>query len=149
MLKQRIEQDLKVALLEGDKHRATTLRSLKSAILYAEVAQGARQQGLDDEQVIAILSKEAKKRQESADVYSGAHEVERAKVELSEKAIIDSYLPRQLSDEDLQKLIDKFVTTIGPGANIGEIISKVREEARGAAEGARIARFVKERLGQQ
>lgn len=70
MLKQRIDQDLKQALLGGDKVLATTLRGLKSVILYAEVAKGVREQGLDDEEILRLLAKEAKKRQESADLFT-------------------------------------------------------------------------------
>lgn len=69
MLKQKIEQDIKTAMLAGDKTLVMTLRGLKSAILYIEVAQGIRDTGLPDAEVIDLLAKEAKKRQESADLY--------------------------------------------------------------------------------
>ena len=106
MLKQQIEQDLKEALLGGQKDRATTLRGLKSVILYAEVAAGSREQGLSDEQIVQLFAKEAKKRQESADFYVKGGSQERADAELVEKKIIESYLPQQLSDEELLKVVD-------------------------------------------
>src|ERR671929_50955 len=98
-LKERIDQDLKQAMLAGDKTLVTTLRGLKSAILYAEVAKGSRDKGLSDEEVVEILTKEAKKRQESADMYSQGGSAEKAEAELTEKTVIEKYLPAQLSDQ--------------------------------------------------
>lgn len=148
MLKQQIEQDLKAALLAGEKDRATILRGLKSVILYAEVAQGIRDTGLPDEEIIVLLSKEAKKRQESADLYVQGGAADRAAVELAEKAIIETYLPKQLSDEELTLIIDEVIkglTESGPAA-MGQAIGQVKQKTAGQADGSRIARLVKERL---
>lgn len=148
MLKQQIEQDLKEALLGGQKDRATTLRGLKSVILYAEVAAGTRDQGLSDEQIIQLFAKEAKKRQESAEFYVKGGSQERADAELAEKKIIESYLPQQLSDEELIKIIDSAISAledVSPQA-MGQVIGKVKQATEGRADGGRIAKFVKERL---
>lgn len=148
MLKQQIEQDLKEALLGGQKDRATTLRGLKSVILYAEVATGSREQGLSDEQIVQLFAKEAKKRQESADFYIKGGSPERANAELVEKKIIESYLPEQLSDEELIKVIDSAIQaldTVSPQA-MGQVIGKVKQATEGRADGGRIAQLVKERL---
>jgi len=148
MLKQQIEQDLKEALLGGQKDRATTLRGLKSVILYAEVAAGSREQGLSDEQIIQLFAKEAKKRQESADFYIKGGSPERADAELAEKKIIESYLPAQLSDEELVKIIDEAIQAldmVSPQA-MGQVIGKVKQATEGRADGGRIAQLVKERL---
>jgi uncharacterized protein YqeY len=148
MLKQQIDQDLKAALLKGDKVLVTTLRGLKSVILYAEVAKGVREQGLPDEEIIGLLAKESKKRQESADLYKQGNRGELATAELSEKAMIDVYLPKQLSDDELKQLIDTVVTDLGVESmqGMGQVISTVKQRSQGAAEGARVAQFVKERL---
>lgn len=148
MLKQRIDQDLKTALLAGDKTLATTLRGLKSVILYAEVAAGNRETGLADDEIILLLSKEAKKRQESADLYQKGGDQGRADAELSEKKAIEVYLPQQLSDDELKAVIDKIVTDLGvsgPQA-MGQVIGMVKQETAGSADGSRIATLVKERL---
>lgn len=148
MLKQQIEQDLKEALLGGQKDRATTLRGLKSVILYAEVAAGSREQGLSDEQIVQLFAKEAKKRQESADFYVKGGSQERADAELIEKKIIESYLPQQLSDEELLKVVDDAIQSMdatSPQA-MGQIIGKVKQATEGRADGGRIAQLVKERL---
>lgn len=148
MLKQQIEQDLKEALLGGQKDRATTLRGLKSVILYAEVAAGSREQGLSDEQIVQLFAKEAKKRQESADFYVKGGSQERANAELAEKKIIESYLPEQLTDEELLKVIDETIQSfdmVSPQV-MGQVIGKVKQATEGRADGGRIAQLVKERL---
>lgn len=150
MLKARIDQDLKTALLAGDKVLATTLRGLKSVILYAEVAEGSREQGLGDDAIIVLLSKEAKKRQESADLYSQGGNEEKAAAELSEKKVIESYLPTQLSDEELSSIVDETIKALGadgPSA-MGQVIGAVKQKTAGQADGGRIAQLVKQHLEQ-
>jgi len=148
MLKQQIEQDLKTALLGGDKLRVTTLRGLKNAVLYAEVAQGKREEGLDDKAVTEVFAKESKKRQESADLYMQGGEKSRAETELEEKAVIDGYLPTQLSEAEINDIINKYISkeTVSGMQDMGRTISAVKSEAGAAADGAIIARLVKERL---
>jgi uncharacterized protein YqeY len=147
-IKSRIDADTKTALLAGEKQKVTTLRGLKSAILYVEVAQDAREKGLEEATIIDVLAKEAKKRQESADMYKQAGDAERTEKELVEKAIIEEYLPAQLSDEELQKIIAKATSetaATGPQA-MGQVIGAVKQQTAGQADGARIAQFVKEQL---
>lgn len=148
MLKQRLEQDLKQALLGGDRERATIIRGLKSVILYAEVEKGVREEGLDDEAITALFAKEVKKRQESADLYKKAGENDRAAAELHEKAVIEEYLPKQLTNEELTAIVEKAIAEVsatGPQA-MGQVIGKVKAEVGGQADGARIAQIVKEKL---
>ncbi len=147
-VKAQIQKDLKTAMLAGDKNAATVLRGLKSAILYVEVAEGKRDTGLDNDAVIGVLSKEAKKRQETADMYSQAGQTERAEAELAEKSIIEQYLPEQLSDEALLEVIDAAIVetkAAGPQA-MGQVIGAVKQQTAGQADGGRIAKLVKERL---
>ena len=148
MLKQRLDQDLKKALLAGDKVLATTIRGLKSVILYAEVAKGTRDTGLSDEDIVTLLSKEAKKRQESADLYQRGGNQEKAAAELAEKKAIEKYLPEQISKEELHKLIETAVTELGVTSmqGMGQVIAAVKAKAGAGADGALIAQMVKERL---
>jgi len=148
MLKQQIDQNLKEALLKGNKELVTTLRGLKSAILYAEVAQGIRETGLPDDEILKLLAKESKKRQESADLYRQGGSEERVIAELNEKAIIDAYLPAQISDDELKQLINTVVTDLDASSMqaMGPVIAEVKKRAEGTAEGARVAQLVKERL---
>lgn len=148
--KQRLTADLKTALLSGNKERAEVLRAMKSAVLYEEVAKGIRDSGLPDDDILRILSKEAKKRQESADLYVQGGNQERADAELAEKKIIEEYLPAQLSEADISALLDAIVAEQGPVSKetMGAIIAAVKQRSQGAADGAVIARLVKERLTQ-
>ena len=148
MIKDRLEQDLKAALLGGDKFVATVLRGLKSVILYAEVEKGNRETGLDDESITGLFAKEAKKRQESADLYVKGGDQARADSELREKAIIEQYLPAQLSDEELITVVDETVRALGAEgpAAMGQIIGAVKQKTAGRADGGRIAMLVKQRL---
>lgn len=147
-LEQRLEQDIKDALLSGDKTRATTLRGLKAVLLNVKVAEGKRESGLSDQEVQAVLAKESKKRQESADLYGQGGNQDRADAELAEKAVIDAYLPAQLSEADIAKLADDVIArtgAAGPQA-MGQVIGQVKAKAGAAADGAVIARIVKEKL---
>lgn len=146
-IKQQLDQDLKTAMLAGDKPLVSTLRGLKSAILYAEVAKDARDSGLPETEVIDILTKEAKKRQESADMYAQGGSPERAAAEAAEKAVIEKYLPSQLSDDDLKSLVESVIRELGAGKEaMGQVIGEVKKRSQGQADGGRIAMLVKEKL---
>lgn len=149
VIKQQLDQDLKTAMLGGDKARTEVLRGLKSAILYAEVANGSRESGgLDDTAVQTILAKESKKRQESADLYVQGGSQDKADKELSEKAVIDGYLPEQLGEAELRQIIDAVIVETGAAGpqQMGQVIGAVKSRAGAAADGALIARLVKESL---
>lgn len=149
MLEERIEADIKAALLAGQKDKVTTLRGLKSTLLNVKVAEGKRGSGLSDDEVIKIFSKEAKKRQESADLYIQGGDQARADKELAEKAIIEEYLPAQLSEEEVAAMVDEAIGQTGASGqqDMGKVIGAVRAKAAGSADGALIARLTKEKLG--
>ncbi|PID31185.1 GatB/YqeY [Candidatus Saccharibacteria bacterium] len=148
MLKQRLQDDIKAAMLSGDAERLECLRGLKSAILYAEVATGKRQDGLHDDEIIALFAKEAKKRQESAELYVQGGSQERADKELAEKAIIEAYLPAQLSEEELGAIIDEVISQVKPEGlqQMGQVIGRVKSQVGNTADGSMIAKLVKEKL---
>ena len=148
MLEQRIEDDIKSALLAGDKTRAMTLRGLKSTLLNVKVAEGKRDTGLTDEEVINIFSKEAKKRQESADLYVQGGSQDRADKELVEKAVIEEYLPKQLSEDEIASIVAEVIAETGATEqrDMGKVIAGVRAKTAGSADGSIIARLTKEKL---
>jgi uncharacterized protein YqeY len=148
MLEQKLEEDIKAALLSGEKETAMRLRTLKAALLSYKVAEGKRDSGISDDEIIAILSKEAKKRQESADLYKQGGRTESAEAELAEKALIEAYLPAQLSEDEIKALIDEAITTTGASTmqDMGKVIGAVKAKAGAAADGGLIAGLVKERL---
>ncbi|HET6924375.1 MAG TPA: GatB/YqeY domain-containing protein, partial [Candidatus Saccharimonadales bacterium] len=138
----------KAALLAGDKFKVDTLRLLKSVLLNYKVANGTRDRAMTDDEVINLFSKEAKKRQESADLYVQGGSQEKADKELAEKQLIDEYLPAQLSDDELRALVDEAVAAAGDNPNMGQLIGQVKAKAGAGADGGRIAVLVRERLGQ-
>jgi uncharacterized protein len=147
-MQQQIDQDLKQALLSGDKTKVGTLRNIKSALLNEAISQGARETGLSDEQIQKVLARESKKRQEAADLYEQGGAADRASTELAEKAIIDTYLPEQMGEDQLAKIVDEEITKAGSPTmqDMGHIIGAVRGRTQGQADGALIARLVKEKL---
>ena len=147
MLEQQIDQDLKQALLGGDKPRVEVLRGLKSVLLYEKVAKGLRDSGLSDEAVLTLISKEVKKRTESAELYEKADAQDRAESEIRERAILEEYLPEQLNDEELERIVGEVVATLGTTAQLGQVIGAVRQTVGTRAAGGRIAAAVKAKLG--
>ena len=147
-MKQRLQDDVKAAMLAGDSLRLETLRGLKSVILYAEVAAGKREEGLTDDEILALFSKEAKKRQESAELYIQGGAQEKADKELAEKAIIEAYLPAQLSEAELAAIIDEVLNEVKPAGlqQMGQVIGQVKSKVGNSADGSLIAKLVKEKL---
>ena len=146
MIETQLEQDIKTAMLAGNKERVLTLKTLKSVLLSSKVAGGTRDSLLPDSEVITLFSKEAKKRQESADLYKQGGNEAKATTELNEKAIIETYLPAQLTEAEVIMIIDKVIANLGTSAVMGPVIGQVKAQTNGAADGALIAKLVKEKL---
>jgi uncharacterized protein len=150
-VKARLQADLTTAMKARDEVATSTIRMVRSAITNAEVA-GNTAVELTDEQVIAVLRSEAKKRVEAAELYEQADRAESAAKERAELAVIERYLPAAMSDADLVALVDEAVAEVtasgadGPKA-MGQVIKAVRERAGAGADGGRIAAAVKARLG--
>lgn len=147
-LKQRIENDLKAALLGGDRFVTQTLRGLKAAILNEEVAKNLRDSGLDDAAIEQIIAKEVKKRNESAAIYEQNQREDAADQERREVEVFTQYLPKQLSEAELKTVVDAKVAELGAtdAKMMGQVIGAVKQEVGNTADGAMIARLTKEAL---
>jgi len=148
-LRQQLDDDVKAAMLAGDSLRVETLRGLKTVILYADVAAKKRDTGgIADDEILTLFAKEVKKRQESADLYVQGGSQERADKELAEKAIIETYLPAQLSEAELAEIIDAAIKEQGAEGMqaMGKVIAAVKAQVGNSADGSVVARLVKERL---
>lgn len=147
-LKQRIENDLKAALLGGNRFEGETLRGLKAAILNEEVAQGKRDDGLDDATIEKIIAKEVKKRNESATLYEQNDRAESAENERNEATIMSRYLPEQITGDALQQIVDAKIAELGAtdASKMGQVIGAVKQDVGNAADGAEIAQLVKQSL---
>jgi uncharacterized protein len=147
-LKSQIENDMKAALLGGDRFRGDVLRGLKAVILNEEVAQNKRDEGLDDATIEQLIAKEVKKRLDSVQQYTDAGRPELAEAEQAEAKVLEAYMPEQLSEEDIQKVINETIAVLGvsgPQA-MGQVIGAVKGKLGNTADGATIARLVKEAL---
>jgi uncharacterized protein len=147
-IQQKIEADLKAAMLAGDKNKVETLKMVKTAVQYEAVASEYKDKGLDNDQVQAVLARESKKRGEAADLYDKAGEAERSAAEKAEKAIIDEYLPAQVDEGEVAKAVDEeFAKLDSPtAADTGKVIAAVRGRLGTGVDGGVIARLVKEKL---
>jgi len=147
-LKQRIQDDLKAALLGGDRFVGETLRGLKAAILNEEVAQNKREEGLDDAAIEQIIAKEVKKRNESAAIYDQNMRQDSAADERREADILGNYLPEQLSEAELKTVVDAKVAELGATdvKMMGQVIGAVKKDVGNTADSSMIARLVKEAL---
>lgn len=147
-LKQQIADDMKAALLGGDRFAGEVLRGLKAAILNEEVAQGKRDTGLDDLVIEQIIAKEIKKRYESAAIYEQNQREDAADTERREADVLAKYLPKQLSEAELKTVVDAKIAEFEASdvKLMGQVISAVKQEVGTAGDGALIARLVKEAL---
>ena len=147
-LKDTIQNDMKAALLGGDRFVGEVLRNLKAAILNEEVATNKRDTGLDDVEIEKVIAREVKKRNESANLYDQNDRPELAENERKEAAVLVKYLPEQLSEEKLREIVTAKITELGvsgPQA-MGQVIGGVKQLVGNSADGAMLARIVKESL---
>lgn len=147
-LSEQIQNDMKVALLGGDRFVGETLRNLKAAILNEEVAQGKRDTGLSNDEIEKIIAREVKKRNESTAIYEQNGRPELAEVERKESAVLAVYLPKQLSEDEIRevaKVVIESLSAVGPSF-MGQVIGGVKTKAGNSADGAVVARVVKELL---
>lgn len=147
-LKEQIQNDMKAALLSGSRFEGDTLRNLKAAILNEEVAKGKREEGLTDAEIEQVIAREVKKRRESIALYEQNGRGELADSEKKELEVLEKYLPKQLSEDEIRALVDEAIATVGAEGPqmMGQVIGAVKAKAGNAADGALVARIVKEQL---
>lgn len=150
MLKDKLQADLKAAMLARDTDTVETLKGLKSAILYAEVETNKRDTGLGDDEILVVLKKEAKKRQDAIDLYIQGGNQKMADKEQTEKDLIETYLPAALGENEVNQIIDSVLSELSvetlSAQDMGRVIGAVKQKAGPSADGATIARLVKARL---
>ena len=142
-LKERIEADIKQAMLAKDKTRLTALRSIKSQILLTETEKGAPE-ALTPETELKLLNKAAKQRRESAEVYAKQFRSDLEETELAELAIIEEYLPQQLSEGDLVEKLVEIIQRVGAQgpSDLGKVMGVAARELSGQADGKAISTVV-------
>lgn len=143
-LKSTVEQEIKKAMLAKDKVRLTALRSIKSMILLAETEKGAGD-GISEGAEMKLLTKAAKQRRDSLEVYREQGREDLAEVEASELAIIEEFLPKQLSAEEVQEEINAIISNIGASGmqDMGKVMGVATKQLAGRADGKAISQAVK------
>lgn len=147
-LKGQILDDVKIAMKAGDKGRLKVLRLITAAIKQVEVDE--RIELDDDASVLNILNKMVKQRRDSISQFEEGNRQDLADIEKSEIEIIAAYLPEQLSDEELDKLIDAAIAATGAESirDMGKVMGSVKKSAQGRADMAAVGAKVKARLNQ-
>src|SRR3989344_3981821 len=149
-MEDKIKADLKEAMLAKDETKVSTLRLLISEITYSKVAKGLKnsEEKLSDEDIIPILRKEIKKRKEGAAGYRSGGREESALKEEEELKVLEAYLPEEMNDEELTKIVNEAITNIGATsiADMGKVIGIVMGKTGGNVDGSRISSLVKEKL---
>jgi uncharacterized protein YqeY len=143
-LKQRIESEIKSAMIAKDKVRLTALRAIKSLILLEETKEGFSGT-LSEEDELKLLTKAAKQRKDSAEIYEKQNRADLLEVELAELAVIQEFLPKALSAEELTQAIQAIIASCGATGpkDMGKVMGLASKELAGKADGKAISEQVK------
>jgi uncharacterized protein len=146
-LKERLRADLNAAMRARDPVRMRTLRLALTSITTEEVA-GAAARDLTDDEIVKVLTREARKRREAAEAFSAAGRSDQAEAERAEGEVLAGYLPAQLSDDELAGLVDAAIAETGASGMtaMGQVMKTVTPRVAGRADGARVAAEVRRRL---
>jgi len=149
-LKDRLRSDLTAAIKARDELRSSTLRMVLTAITNAEVA-GKEAKELTDDDVITVLSSEAKKRREAAEAFHDAGRVESADKERAEAAVLADYLPAQLTPEEIAALVTATIEQLGVAGEgmkaMGRVMGALQPQIKGKADGGAVSAEVRRQLG--
>jgi uncharacterized protein YqeY len=147
-MKDRLRNDLTAAMKARDEVTVRTLRMALTSVTKEEVA-GRSARELSDDEVLAVLTREAKRRREAADAFAAAGRDEQAAAERAEGAVLDTYLPAQLTDAELGQLVTAAIEETGANSPraMGQVMKALTPRVAGRAEGARVAAEVRRRLG--
>ncbi|MBK0384436.1 GatB/YqeY domain-containing protein [Pedobacter sp. SD-b] len=144
MLENTINQDIKTAMLAKDETTLRSLRAIKSALLLAKTEKGANQDITEDAE-IKVLQRLVKQRKESADIYKGQNREDLYKIETDEIEVIEKYLPKQLSQEELKSYIKGLIEKLNITSvkEMGKIMGVANKELSGKADGKAISETIK------
>ena len=146
-LKNKLQSDLNGAIKSRNTVVAETIRMVLSALTNEEVA-GKEKRELSDAEVITVLTREAKKRREAAEAFENGGRADRAAAERAEGEVIASYLPEQLTEDDIKKLIAETIAAVGAAgpSDMGKVMGSLKAKVAGKADGALVSSLVKEAL---
>ncbi len=148
MLKDKIQDDLKAAMIAKDAEKLSAIRMLKSAIQYYEIAKGGAGYEASDEDVIDVVGKEIKKRKESIELYKQGGRNEQAENEQKEVDTLQSYLPEQMSEDEVGELVKEAVKQTGAKSmqEMGKVMGALMPKVKGKADATLVSNLVREQL---
>lgn len=143
-LEEKINADIKAAMLAKESQKLEALRAIKSAILLLKTSP----EGLTDETEMKALQKMVKQRKETAEIYKTQNRSDLAEVELAQAAIIENYLPKQMSEDEIRAEVSKIIASTGASspADMGKVMGVATKALAGKADGKTISAVVKELL---
>lgn len=148
MLIEKIQNDLKDAMREKDEQKLSVIRMLKSAIQYYEISKGGAGYKATEEDIIDVIGKEVKKRRESIELYKQGDRPELAEKEQSELEILQTYLPEQLSEEEINNLVEEAVSQTGAKEmkDMGKVMGVLMPKIKGKADSSLVSQIVRSKL---
>ncbi|MBR5033917.1 MAG: GatB/YqeY domain-containing protein [Bacteroidales bacterium] len=146
MLEEIIQQDIKAAMLAKDSVALASVRGIKAAILLAKTAEGGKP--VDDAEIVKIIQKLVKQRKESAEIYTQQNRPELAENELAEAAVMERYLPKQLSEAEVEEKLKEIIAQVGASsmADMGKVMGTATKALAGQADGKVISALVRKLL---
>ena len=146
MLEEKIQQDIKAAMLAKDSVALASVRGIKAAILLAKTSESGKP--VDDAEIVKIIQKLVKQRKESAEIYSQQNRPELAENELAEAAVMERYLPKQLSEAEVEEKLKEIIAQVGATsmADMGKVMGTATKALAGQADGKLISALVRKLL---
>ncbi|MBO7255859.1 MAG: GatB/YqeY domain-containing protein [Bacteroidales bacterium] len=147
-LELQIQADIKAAMIAKDKVALAATRAIKAAILLAKTAEGAVKEEIEDAEVVKIISKLVKQRKESAAIYTEQNRTDLAENELAEAAAMEKYLPKALTEEEVEAAVREVIAEVGASsmADMGKVMGTATKKLAGQADGRIISAIVKKLL---
>lgn len=147
-LELQIQADIKAAMIAKDKVALAATRAIKAAILLAKTAEGAVKEEIEDAEVVKIISKLVKQRKESAAIYTEQNRIDLAENELAEATAMEKYLPKALSEEEVEAAVREVIAEVGASsmADMGKVMGTATKKLAGQADGRIISAIVKKLL---
>src|SRR5258708_17228939 len=150
MTKTQLKDELKQSMLARDELKTSTLRMVISALGYYEIEKGGAGYEATEEDVQLILQKQVKQRKDSIEQFKAGGRDELAEKETKELQILEAYLPQQMGEDEVRKLVDEAVTATGAtgASDIGKVMGALMPKVKGKADGSLVSKLVREKLGQ-
>ena len=145
MITDTLQKQINVAMKARDQVKLSTLKMLSSALSYEKIS---KQHDLSEEEELSIVRSEAKKRRDAIEAYTKANMADRAEKEKAELSILEAYLPAQMDESELLKIVDEVIaeTNASGPSDMGRVIGTVVAKTKGMADGSRVSALVKEKL---